>query len=115
MTEPDTAPGVEPTSMTEPEAETSDIDVLFVCTANLVRSPMAAALFERESALRRPGALTASAGLLDSDNEVLPSTVQVLARRGIDVRAHRSRRVDSELLKRSRLVLGMERMHVREV
>ncbi|MFQ5944573.1 MAG: hypothetical protein ACE5JF_13580 [Anaerolineales bacterium] len=86
--------------------------VLFVCTANLCRSPMAAALFR--DLLAKSGLAEAwqveSAGTWGFDGyPAMPQTQVVLQERGLDVRQHRSRRVSAELLRPFDLILVMER------
>jgi protein-tyrosine-phosphatase len=56
-----------------------------------------------------------SAGMLDTGSPAAPEAVAVLAARGIDISAHRSRRLSAPLVAGADLVLGMAREHVREV
>jgi protein-tyrosine phosphatase len=88
-----------------------DLDVLFVCTANQCRSPLAAALLRQ----RRPWLLVASAGVREFAGPAMPSTVRAAEPLGVDLSDHRSRPVDDELIARSGLVIGMTRGHVREI
>jgi protein-tyrosine phosphatase len=90
-------------------------DVLFVCTGNRCRSPVAEALTVRTLRSRGVQASTASAGLLEGGALLPPETVRVLQRYGIDGRRRTSRQVSAELVGASALVLGMDRSHVREV
>ncbi len=86
--------------------------VLFVCTANQCRSPMAEAIFRellREKG-RLPGWSIGSAGVRASPGE--PATLftqSTLRERGIETGAHRSRPVTEEVLRSYNLVLTMER------
>lgn len=67
--------------------------VLFVCDANRARSPLAAALFERELARRgmAAGVGVASAGLSTRDGQpAVPEAVEAAQTRGLDLSAHRS-------------------------
>jgi protein-tyrosine phosphatase len=85
-----------------------------LCTGNICRSPMAAALLAAR--LERAGldAHVHSAGML-FDGEPAPAfAVQVMADRNIDTSGHRARRMSGELLSRADLVVGMARRHVRE-
>lgn len=88
--------------------------VLFVCTANVCRSPMAAAVFQR-FLQKRPDAgewRVASAGTWALDGEAAASKAQeVMRRRGLDISHHRSQSVSPELLRRFSLILVMERGH----
>ena len=91
--------------------------VLVVCTANQVRSPMAAALLARALADAAVPAVVGSAGVLATYGA--PPTreaVRALAeRRGLDLSGHRSRILVAESIAHADLVLGMAREHVREV
>ncbi len=86
--------------------------VLFVCTANICRSPMAAALFRARLMVTRQdwrAWRVDSAGTWASTGQ--PAALeaqQVIARRGMDLSAHRSHPVSHELLRRFQLVLTME-------
>lgn len=67
--------------------------------------------------LRRAGvdAHVHSAGLITEDRAASDHGVTAMSRRGIDISAHRSRRLASGLVAVADLILGMERQHVREV
>jgi len=89
--------------------------VLFVCTGNLCRSPMAEVLLRARLASdeERQGWLVGSAGVWAVDGR--PASVyaiEEMARRGIDLGAHRSRSVTRELVDEADLVLAMTRSHV---
>ncbi|HLB50397.1 MAG TPA: hypothetical protein VJL59_25520 [Anaerolineales bacterium] len=88
--------------------------VLFVCTANRCRSPMAAALLKDRVARRGQSDewAIASAGTWAAPN--LPATLLAQAemtRRGLDLTAHRTRVVTADMLKAASLVLVMTRSH----
>lgn len=86
--------------------------ILFVCTGNLCRSPMAAALFQ-EHAKRAGGSFRVeSAGTWGVDGE--PASVlsaEVMAERGVSLDAHVARTVTREMLERADLVIVMTRSH----
>jgi protein-tyrosine phosphatase len=90
-------------------------DVLFVCTANLCRSPMAAEIFRHRLGERSAIVTIASAGLLEPDLPAVEGVRRALVGRGLDAGDHRSRRLDAELVRGADLILGLERQHVREV
>ena len=85
--------------------------VLFVCTANICRSPMAMGLFRRK-VQGLPGWRVESAGTWTIEGQPAASYSQmVLQSRGIDIHDHRSRPVDRELLSKFNLILTMESGH----
>lgn len=88
--------------------------VLFVCTANIVRSPIAAALLEMRLQETAPDVVVESAGLRETDASLDEGALRVLDRRGVDLRRHHSRAIDSAMVGEATLVLGLEREHVRE-
>jgi protein-tyrosine phosphatase len=57
----------------------------------------------------------ASAGLMGSGMSVPDVGIALMARRGLDLSAHRSRLLTPTMADEADLVLGMERRHVREV
>ena len=69
-----------------------DIDgIVVLCTANVCRSPMAAALLARRLSELGVAAQVRSAGMLGGGDPPLPEVVSVMAGYGIDLTAHRSR------------------------
>ena len=97
------------------EATVTADRILFVCTANICRSPMASALL-RDKLASVGGAVSVDSGGFGFDDEnAYPASVAALAERGIDLGAHRSSRVDADRIGGADLVLAMERAHVRKV
>lgn len=97
--------------------------VLVVCTANQCRSPMVEALLRRALAERVGGVEVASAGTFNhlgprSGGEGVAASegsVRAMARRGLDLHDHRSRRLRASELDRFDLVVCLARSHAREV
>jgi len=88
-----------------------------VCTGNICRSPMAEAILRDELARRGCSDIeVASAGTwADLGNRATPEALEVLAARGIDFAAHRSRPVDLAELTEADLVVAMTSVHLREL
>lgn len=92
------------------------LHVLFVCTANRCRSPMAQVLLEAAAARRGvDGVTTSSAGRLPSDEPAIGGAVRTMAKRGLDLGAHASTRFTPDVGAGAQLIVGMAREHVREV
>jgi protein-tyrosine phosphatase len=83
--------------------------VLFVCTANICRSPMAMALMNEKVKGESDEWRVESAGTWALLGEPAASgTLQILSERGIDLDFHRSRPVSRQLLQEFNLILTME-------
>jgi protein-tyrosine-phosphatase len=85
--------------------------VLFVCTANICRSPMAAGLFKRVLEDKNPEGdwQVESAGTWGLDGEpAAAGSLVVMENKGIDISDHRARSVDQNLLQAFDLILTME-------
>ncbi len=85
--------------------------VLFVCTANRFRSPLAAAIFRK--LLKENGAasswLVGSAGTWTVPGQpVIPPVVSVAQKLGLDLSGHRSVSVSRQLLSEYDLILVMQ-------
>jgi len=87
--------------------------VLLLCSANLCRSPTAAALLDRRLAQRHVGATVTSAGMGPGGIAVPESVLAAARELGLDLSAHRSRTVDASLVAQADLVLGLTREHGR--
>ncbi|MEQ9409085.1 MAG: low molecular weight protein arginine phosphatase [Fuerstiella sp.] len=96
--------------------------VLFVCTGNTCRSPMAEAVFRNLASQRLN---CAEEKLLDHDIDVLsagvaapdsapasPEAVRVLRDRGVDLSQHLSQQVTDDMLTQSDLILAMTSSHL---
>jgi protein-tyrosine phosphatase len=88
--------------------------VVVLCLANRCRSPMAGAMLAREARLHQLPVDVVSAGFGDPGLPATAATIETAGDLDLDLRAHASRTVDRDLLAGADLVLGMERVHVRE-
>ena len=84
--------------------------ILFVCAANICRSPMVMGLMTKQIARSSDEWRIESAGVwADVGYPAARNTLQVLENRGIDISKHRSRPVTFELISDFNLILVMER------
>lgn len=86
--------------------------VLFLCTGNTCRSPMAAALLRAE--LDKRGGhdiMVESAGVCASGGPASPMALAVMRERGLNLAAHRSTQAGPEHFRRAGLVVAMSRSH----
>ena len=82
--------------------------ILVICAGNVCRSPVAAAMLEREL----PGRTVESAGLTALVGEPAePLAIELAAMRGLDLRSHRARQVSGEMCHAADLILVMELRH----
>lgn len=87
--------------------------VLFVCTANICRSPMAEAMFNalvEDKGLPYEAASAGVVALIDED--IAPNARVALEEVGIYAQTHHARQVSEKMLKEADLVLAMGPRHV---
>ena len=87
--------------------------VLFICSGNTCRSPLAAAALTQELGAVALRVSVTSAGTAARDGDpASPESIDVASRDGMNLEAHRSRRVTRDMLEEADLVLVMERSHL---
>jgi len=92
--------------------------ILVACTANICRSPMAAAIIRRriaELGLEEQIAVFSAGVWAENGHGASPNAVATLAGRGMDLTGHRSRLLTPALLGEADLVLVMEEAHRRSL
>ena len=90
------------------------LNILFVCTANQFRSPIAAGCFTRrliETGLTK-GWHVSSAGTWTTNGlSTHPKAIQAVVSMGLDLSTHSSLEVNAEMLRAADLIVVMERGH----
>jgi protein arginine phosphatase len=85
--------------------------VLFVCTGNTCRSPMAEAILTHMSKQKQFSLEVRSAGIYaEPGDNISPQAKEVLASEGIDTE-HRAQRLDHDLLEWADVILTMTQQH----
>ncbi|MDI9258817.1 low molecular weight protein arginine phosphatase [Alicyclobacillus sendaiensis] len=86
--------------------------ILFVCTGNTCRSPMAAAFLRRLVEERALDWKVDSAGLMAMEGAPMTEhAAQALARRQVPAEGHAAKRLTRDMLREADLVLTMSRSH----
>ncbi len=90
--------------------------VLFVCSGNVCRSPMAQTIFEdmveKDPELRSNGIYAKSAGTLDLGRQrVSNEVIEVMHEKGLQIRGHSSAHINEELVDWADVILAMQLNH----
>jgi protein-tyrosine-phosphatase len=92
--------------------------ILFVCTANICRSPMAAALMRdriAKAGLDSEVQVVSAGVWAETGNRASSNATAVLRLRGIDLAPHRSQTLTHALIKEANIILVMEEAHRRSI
>ncbi len=88
------------------------MNILFVCTGNTCRSPMAAAIMEKIAVENDLDVLIESAGLFANvGGKASENAVKALDEMGIDLTFHQTKPITEELIEKSDLILTMTEAH----
>jgi glycine hydroxymethyltransferase len=86
--------------------------ILFICTGNVCRSPMAEGLFRRVAGGRGDfRALSAGLGAVNGQPPT-PHAVAAMRELGLDISGHRSRMLTADLARQADYIFGMTHSHV---
>src|ERR1017187_9827089 len=86
--------------------------ILFICTGNVCRSPMAEALFRRAAAGRGEfRVFSAGLGAVDGQPPTAHS-VEAMRELGMDISGQRSRMLTTDLVRQADYIFGMTHSHV---
>jgi protein-tyrosine phosphatase len=91
--------------------------ILFICSGNICRSPMAAVCMRHVAARRDLNDLTVdSAGTLGIDGaSASAEAIEALGELGLDLGPHRSQGVNAGHMEQADLVIGMTHVHLMEL
>ena len=87
------------------------MQILFVCSGNTCRSPMAEYLFNQGAKAMGLGWRAASAGLLAGAGPMSGGALRALQRRGVDGSPHRARQATAAMVREADLVICMSPAH----
>lgn len=88
------------------------VHLLFVCTANQCRSPMAAAFARYEMTRRAVPGIVSSAGFLEGGATAAPGAIRAMKEYGLDLSDHVSSQIDRSLVNLADVVITMEGSHI---
>ena len=95
------------------QGDSPELHVVFICTGNRFRSPLAAAIFGDAAAKHGVPVTVESVGTLDTGSPpAFPETIEHAERFGLDISDHRARHALAVDLTGADVVIGFERTHV---
>jgi len=92
------------------------MNVLFLCTGNLCRSPIAEGILRQRLAEMGMDSIDVSSAGTSAftGRPAADLALKIAAERGVDISRHRSRHLTSQMLATADIVIGMERDHIVE-
>lgn len=88
------------------------MNILFVCTGNTCRSPMAAVIMESLAIESNLDILIESAGLFAANGEnASVEAIEAVKKYGLDLKNHKSQQITPELIEKSDLIIAMTEGH----
>lgn len=88
------------------------MNILFVCTGNTCRSPMAAALFNKIAVERNLDVRIESAGIFAGEGDTASNEAIIAMKKyDVDLLGHHAQNINTELLEKSDLILTMTAAH----
>lgn len=89
--------------------------ILMVCTANICRSPIAHYYLEKRLMETGMHYRVSSAGFMGDGNKISENSEKVLLEQGIDASKHQSQQITEELIRKSWMILTMEKRHKEKI
>lgn len=89
--------------------------IIFVCTGNTCRSPMAEGIFNALAEERKWQARARSAGLFVAEPVVSANSAAVMREQGIDISGHIPMQITDEIIREADLLLTMTDSHKRQL
>ena len=88
------------------------MNILFVCTGNTCRSPMAQGLLEDMAKKKGLNLVVKSAGIFALDGQrVSEEAVEALKEEGIDISDHKANMIHRDLVSEANIILTMSKSH----
>lgn len=88
------------------------MNILFICTGNTCRSPMAEFIFNEKSLEKDLSHKAKSAGIYSGGEYASENSIKVMSEKNIDITNHISRQVSRELIDWADLILVMGNSHL---
>lgn len=88
------------------------MNVLFICTANTCRSPMAEYIFNEKVKDKENKYIAKSCGILAKGEEATENSVHVMNEIGIDIKNYKSKNWSEEIFEWADIILAMGRSHI---